>query len=102
MNAARGHAQPAASTDPADESAHAGTDIDALFGTPRDSIASRNTEYVLEGNQPPGQRLKRIGKLMSEQGAPAALAAMDMNDAIVLSEFRGGINQLKEMMEEAR
>lgn len=39
---------------------------------------------------------------MSEQGAPAALAAMDMNDAIVLSEFRGGINQLKEMMEEAR
>lgn len=102
MNAARGHMQPAARTDSANEVAHAGVDIDALFGIPRDSIASRNDEYVVEGDQPPGQRLKRICKLMNEQGAPAALAAMDIDDAIALSEFKGGINQLKEMMEGSR
>lgn len=46
--------------------------------------------------------MKRICKLMNEQGAPAALAAMDIDDAIALSEFKGGINQLKEMMEGSR
>lgn len=102
MNAAQGHGQSVARPDPANEGAHAGMDIDALFGTPRDSMASRNDEYVVEGNQPPAQRLKRICKLMNEQGAQAALAAMDIDDAIVLSEFKGGINQLNEMMEDSR
>lgn len=100
VNTPRGMATSGRGAGPA-EGMSRGVDIDALFGTPRNSIASNNggNNAGGMGNFPAGS-LGRIGELLvREGGAAEALAKMDVDDAIALSEFKGGIDQLAQAME---
>jgi hypothetical protein len=85
-----------------DRGLNSGIDRDPLFDTPRGSTSIDNeTSSILSVRgvkKSPAEIFNRIGALVKNEGVAAALSKMDVDDAIVLSEFKGDINHLSEMM----
>lgn len=80
-------------------------DFDAVLGL-RQSMSTINNDdaAVLEGSasvpySSPADIIKRISELVQENGASGALAKMETEHAVILSEFKGSLNHLKELME---
>ncbi|WP_151635848.1 hypothetical protein [Noviherbaspirillum aerium] len=80
-------------------------DFDAALGLRSESMSTINNDpdVIPEGASVPASSpadiVKRISELVEANGASGALVEMEIEHAVILSEFKGSLNHLKELME---